>query len=56
MELSNCSVNLLRMQVVYAAGVNEKLLGEFIRKHNVRDKIFSEFGSFIIWSMKCIVS
>ncbi|CAI7671621.1 unnamed protein product [Penicillium palitans] len=26
--------------VVYQAGVNEKLLGEFIRKHNVRDKIF----------------
>jgi aryl-alcohol dehydrogenase-like predicted oxidoreductase len=26
--------------VVYQAGVNEKLLGEFIRKHNVRDKVF----------------
>ncbi|KAF2719842.1 Aldo/keto reductase [Polychaeton citri CBS 116435] len=26
--------------VVYRAGVNEKLLGDFIRKHNVRDKIF----------------
>ncbi|KAK6597556.1 putative aldo/keto reductase [Botrytis cinerea] len=26
--------------VVYAAGINEKLLGDFIRKHNVRDKIF----------------
>ncbi|KAJ5699003.1 aldo/keto reductase [Penicillium macrosclerotiorum] len=26
--------------VVYQAGVNEKLLGEFIRKHNVRNKIF----------------
>ncbi|RAO71325.1 uncharacterized protein BHQ10_007337 [Talaromyces amestolkiae] len=26
--------------VVYAAGVNEKLLGDFIRKHNLRDKIF----------------
>ncbi|KAH3918081.1 hypothetical protein HBH56_031710 [Parastagonospora nodorum] len=26
--------------VVYAAGVNEKLLGDFIRKHNVRDKVF----------------
>ncbi|KAK3299527.1 NADP-dependent oxidoreductase domain-containing protein [Chaetomium fimeti] len=24
----------------YGAGVNEKLLGDFIRKHNVRDKIF----------------
>jgi aryl-alcohol dehydrogenase-like predicted oxidoreductase len=28
-------------KVVYAAGVNEKLLGDFIRKHNLRDKIFS---------------
>ncbi|KAH6845688.1 NADP-dependent oxidoreductase domain-containing protein [Chaetomium sp. MPI-CAGE-AT-0009] len=26
--------------VAYGAGVNEKLLGDFIRKHNVRDKIF----------------
>ncbi|KAF2853181.1 Aldo/keto reductase [Plenodomus tracheiphilus IPT5] len=26
--------------VVYAAGVNEKLLGDFIRKHDVRDKVF----------------
>lgn len=26
--------------VAYAAGMNEKLLGDFIRKHNVRDKIF----------------
>ncbi|KAL1801438.1 hypothetical protein ACET3X_001780 [Alternaria dauci] len=26
--------------VVYQAGVNEKLLGEFIRKHNVRDQVF----------------
>lgn len=26
--------------VVYAAGVNEKLLGDFIRKHNVREKVF----------------
>lgn len=30
------------IKVVYQAGVNEKLLGDFIRKHNVRDKIFSE--------------
>lgn len=29
--------------VVYAAGVNEKLLGDFIRKHNVRDKIFRAY-------------
>ena len=26
--------------VVYQAGVNEKLLGDFIRKHNLRDKLF----------------
>ncbi|KAK2604021.1 hypothetical protein N8I77_006982 [Diaporthe amygdali] len=26
--------------VVYGSGINEKLLGDFIRKHNVRDKIF----------------
>lgn len=26
--------------VVYAAGINESLLGSFIRKHNVRDKVF----------------
>ncbi|KAI9376461.1 putative aldo-keto reductase [Aspergillus egyptiacus] len=26
--------------VVYQAGVNEKLLGDFIRKHNLRDKVF----------------
>ena len=26
--------------VVYGAGINEKLLGDFIRKHNVRDKVF----------------
>jgi aryl-alcohol dehydrogenase-like predicted oxidoreductase len=32
---------ILEQQVVYQAGVNEKLLGDFIRKHNVRDKIFS---------------
>lgn len=31
--------------VMYQSGVNEKLLGDFIRKHNVRDKIFSEFYS-----------
>lgn len=30
-------------EVVYAAGVNEKLLGDFIRKHNVRDKVFSKY-------------
>ncbi|BCR83225.1 uncharacterized protein ACHE_10627A [Aspergillus chevalieri] len=26
--------------VIYQNGVNEKLLGDFIRKHNVRDKVF----------------
>ncbi|KAK6065886.1 putative aldo/keto reductase [Seiridium cupressi] len=26
--------------VIYGAGVNEKLLGDFFRKHNVRDKVF----------------
>ncbi|EME40992.1 hypothetical protein DOTSEDRAFT_74516 [Dothistroma septosporum NZE10] len=26
--------------VTYKAGLNEKILGDFIRKHNVRDKIF----------------
>ncbi|KAL1861686.1 hypothetical protein VTK73DRAFT_6971 [Phialemonium thermophilum] len=26
--------------VIYGAGANEKLLGDFIRKHNVRDKVF----------------
>lgn len=26
--------------VAYGAGINEKLLGEFIQKHNVRDKLF----------------
>ena len=29
-------------KVVYQAGVNEKLLGDFIRKHNVRDKVFGK--------------
>lgn len=33
--------NLTIGKVVYAAGVNEKLLGDFIRKHNLREKIFS---------------
>ncbi|CAG8108791.1 unnamed protein product [Penicillium salamii] len=28
------------VQVAYKAGENEKLLGEFIKKHNVRDKLF----------------
>ena len=28
--------------VSYRAGVNEKILGDFIRKYNCRDKIFRE--------------
>lgn len=28
--------------VVYRAGVNEKLLGDFIRKHKCRDKLFRQ--------------
>jgi hypothetical protein len=31
-------------KVAYQAGVNEKLLGDFIRKHNVRDKVFRKCG------------
>jgi aryl-alcohol dehydrogenase-like predicted oxidoreductase len=27
--------------VLYQAGVNEQLLGDFVRKHNVREKVFS---------------
>lgn len=33
--------------VSYRAGVNEKLLGDFIRKHNCRDKLFGECSLFI---------
>lgn len=29
--------------VVYQAGVNEKLLGDFIRKYNLREKVFGLF-------------
>ncbi|EXF74871.1 aldo/keto reductase [Colletotrichum fioriniae PJ7] len=29
--------------VAYDAGLNEKILGDFIRKHNVRDKVFGKF-------------
>lgn len=32
--------------VIYQNGVNEKLLGDVIRKHNVRDKVFGELPSF----------
>ena len=31
--------------VSYRVGVNEKLLGDFIRKHNCRDKLFSMYRS-----------
>jgi aryl-alcohol dehydrogenase-like predicted oxidoreductase len=31
--------------VLYGAGVNESLLGDFIRKNNVRDKVFSARAS-----------
>ena len=27
-------------QVAYQAGLNEKLLGDFIKKHGVRDQVF----------------
>lgn len=30
------------LQVVYKNGENEKLLGNFIKKHTVRDKLFGE--------------
>jgi hypothetical protein len=40
-DASIVTVTLTREQVVYQAGINEKLLGDFIRKHNVREKIFS---------------
>lgn len=33
---------VLLMQVIYAMGVNEQLLGDFVRKHSVRDKLFSK--------------
>ena len=37
------------MKVVYQAGVNEKLLRDFIKKHNVRDKLFSKLSMFVPW-------
>ncbi|KAK3308433.1 uncharacterized protein B0T15DRAFT_508901 [Chaetomium strumarium] len=33
---------LTSLWVVYGAGLSEKLLDDFIRKHNVRDGVFSE--------------
>lgn len=44
-----CKMLTSDSKVVYQAGVNEKLLGDFIRKHNVRDKIFSESSIFHEW-------
>ncbi|GKT87553.1 aldo keto reductase [Colletotrichum tofieldiae] len=46
--------------VVYQAGVNEKLLGDFIRKHDVRDKVFSKrwwFCSFyqVVWLISVLL-
>lgn len=32
--------------MAYKNGENEKLIGEFVRKHNVRDKLFGEHISF----------
>jgi aryl-alcohol dehydrogenase-like predicted oxidoreductase len=40
--------------VIYQAGVNEKLLGDFIRKHNVRDKIFSTSPSLLNMSNRSL--
>ncbi|KAJ5273385.1 NADP-dependent oxidoreductase domain-containing protein [Penicillium angulare] len=41
--------------VAYKAGLNEKLLGDFIRKHNVRDKVFVAskcgFDAFGNWAL-----
>jgi len=31
--------------------VNEKLLGDFIRKHNVRDKVFSTLTMYLLQGM-----
>lgn len=37
------------MKVVYQAGVNEKLLGDFIRKYDVRDKVFGGLLVSLFW-------
>jgi aryl-alcohol dehydrogenase-like predicted oxidoreductase len=34
--------------VVYAAGINEELLGNFLRKHNCRHKVFSKSSIFVL--------
>lgn len=38
--------------VSYRNGMNEKILGDFIRKHNCRDKIFSTFLLGTPWYAK----
>lgn len=35
-------------QVAYKNGANEKLLGDFIKKHNVREKLFGEHNSVLV--------
>ncbi|KAJ6623299.1 putative aldo-keto reductase [Mycena sp. CBHHK59/15] len=37
--------------VVYAAGINEKLIGDFLKKHNAREKVFiaSKCGIAVNW-------
>ncbi|KAK4164681.1 NADP-dependent oxidoreductase domain-containing protein [Cladorrhinum sp. PSN259] len=40
--------------VIYGAGVNEKLLGDFIRKHNVRDKVFLASKCGIVLPQKAL--
>jgi aryl-alcohol dehydrogenase-like predicted oxidoreductase len=41
-------------QVAYKNGENEKLLGDFIKKHNVRDKLFGEHNN-LQFSLHCII-
>lgn len=44
-----------REKVVYQAGVNEKLLGDFIKKHNVRDKVFGMFVGLEVRGQKHVI-
>lgn len=39
-HLATSLIAVSSMKVSHANGVNEKLLGDFIRKHDCRDKIF----------------
>jgi aryl-alcohol dehydrogenase-like predicted oxidoreductase len=41
--------------VVYRQGVNEKLLGDFIRKHNLRDKIFSKSSPWMLFCFMLLI-